>query len=249
MQKILIFFVCILSASFIYAQGEIDEQDVIALRNERTFGLLLTSNGWAVNFRYAQRRDGFRKKLYTIDLAELKHDKEIKSSNPYYASSSRYVYGKSNFVITLRGGLGMQKEFISKRDKGGISIRYFYTYGPSLAFMKPIYYEILHSNPPVVKDEKFDPDLHQLGNIIGKASISKGLDEIKVSPGAFLKAGLTFEFSKEDKKFNAFEVGAMVEGYIRKIDIISTEAPQYHFISLFVSYRFGKAIRAMSLKG
>ena len=55
-MKILCFFLLLISCSVrMLAQGEIDEQRKILLRDERTFGLSLNSNGIGGDFKYAKR--------------------------------------------------------------------------------------------------------------------------------------------------------------------------------------------------
>jgi hypothetical protein len=257
MYKVFLAILCLLFCSTAFSQGEFDEQSTIALRNEITGAFLLNSNGWGGSFRYAKRQDGYRKNLYTIELVNLKHPKEIKITNPVMANSNRFVYGKINFVMNLRAGIGKQKEIYYKRDKGSISIRYFYNYGPALAFIKPIYYEILYNDPknpgrnnPIVKDEKFDPTkLQQIQDIIGKASVNKGLNEISLSPGGFCNFGFTFEFSKKDERFKAIEAGVTLDGFVREIQIMALNPADRFFIGFFVGFRFGRIKQAASIKG
>ncbi len=242
------------AASVLYGQGEIDDQPTIALRNERTFAFILSSNSFGFNFSYAQRRDGYRKRLYSVSAFNLKSDKEIKVVNQQFSSQNRFVYGKANFVLNLRGGFGMQKEVFSKRDKGSINIRYFYTFGPSLAVLKPIYYEVAYIQTPhitIFKDEKFDPDNphHQQYSIAGRSPFVKGMNELNISPGANLKFGFEFEYSKQDERIRSLEAGVTADVFLLPIQIMATQDPQYLFYGFFISYRFGKVLKAKTLRG
>ncbi len=82
------------------------------------------------------------KLIFDIELAYIKHPKEVKiSASPYsYATSRRYVNGKTNLFVNLRPSIGFQREIFSKEDRGSIAIKYFYGGGPSLGITKPIYY-------------------------------------------------------------------------------------------------------------
>ncbi|HEY4787170.1 MAG TPA: hypothetical protein VIH57_14025 [Bacteroidales bacterium] len=225
------------------AQGELDEQAKIFYRDEISGAFLLNSDGWGLNFRYAKRVDAANKFLYDFDFAILKHPKEYRLSSQY-AYGRVYVLGKHYIPFIFRGSYGKQKEIFRKFDVGGISIRRFISIGPSVALLKPIYYEINDNGN--VKVEKFDPNIFNMGYfdppVIGRASFFKGFDELKVIPGAFLKFGLSFEYSKEDKVLHAIEVGAFMEGFAQKLPIMATTENYQFFVSLFVSYRFGKVL-------
>jgi len=231
----------------IRAQGEIDIQDKIFYRNERTFGALLNSNGFGGNFRYGKRVDAFKKTLYEIELNYLKHPKEVRVTTEY--SSRSFIYGKLNSVYTLKGAFGVQNEMFQKRDQGGISIRYFYNFGPTFAFMKPIYYDYQPANQPQYY-EKFIPDPAKTVYIVGKAPIGMGINELKIQPGIYGKFGFTFEYSKIDEVFHAFEIGVAFDAYIGKVPIMATSPGKLLFVlpddqfylTLFISYRFGRVI-------
>ena len=132
-----------------------------------------------------------------------------------------------------------------KNDRGGVSVRYFYTGGPALGILKPIYYEVLYSSSiPFefsIETKKFSPSIHQ-SNIYGKASFFKGFDEVKVSPGASIKTGFSFEYSRQDVILHSLEAGVSLDVFSRKIPIMATTHNNFYFFNLFVSYRFGKYI-------
>jgi hypothetical protein len=232
----------------LFSQGEIDEQEKIFYRNERTYAVKLSSTGIGGNFRYAKRIDAFKKTLYELEFAQIKHVKEIKIS---YSSSQQlggsFVYGKLNSFFTLRAGIGMQKELYRKEDKGGISIRYFYTFGPSIGFKKPVYYDVLvyemNADSVLVqvpKRMKFESHII----VEKKAPFYIGLKETGIIPGAYGKIGFTFEFGKEDQVFNAIETGISVDAFIRVVPIMANDQNHWIFPSFFLSYRFGKVINA-----
>jgi hypothetical protein len=234
--------------SYVLAQGEIDDQEKIFYRNERTFAGTISTNGFGGGFRYAKRLDGRKKTIYEIDLHYIKHEKEYRitfSSTQQFGSS--FVYGKQHSFFSLQGGIGLQKEIFRKEDKGSISIRYFYSFGLSVGFEKPIYYDVtvVDTNTGVGSQEriKFEPEAHIL-EVEKKAPFYVGFDEIKIIPGAYGKFGLTFEFGKSDQVFNAIETGIALNAYIRKIQIMANEHNHWLYPAFFLSYRFGKVIDA-----
>lgn len=241
MRKVFFYFTfSFLAVQFAFSQGELDEQKKIFYRNERSIAILLNSNGIGLNGRYSKRIDAFKKTVYDIEIVSLKHPKEYRKLSQFNPSSRGYVLGKLNNVFVIRPGIGQQKEVFQKFDIGGISIRRFYTGGPSLALLKPVYYEVTQPGTQQINIEKFDID--KADNILGKASFFKGFSEIKPRPGAFLKGGISFEFSRFDQVIHAIEGGAIAEAYLSKLPIMATKQNYQFFLTLFVSYRFGRVV-------
>jgi hypothetical protein len=246
MKKLLIIAVLfIFGIKSVFCQGELNDQQKVFFRNERSFAILLNTDGWGLSYREGKRIDYLNKKLLEFEICSLRDPKEVKLSNPYYQTPGTFVFGKINSVILLRGSIGRQHEIFTKADLGGVSIRYFYTGGPVIAFLKPIYYKIIDQISPyeiLIKEEKFDLKKHDPSMIYSKSAFTKGFNEIKLVPGVFAKAGFNFEYSKQDKVIHAIELGAQVNLFLSKIPIMATTINKAIFFSLFASYRFGVVI-------
>lgn len=246
MKKLLtIFLLFTLLPLSIIAQGVIDDQQRIFYRNERTYALLLNSNGFGFGYREGKRINFLNKRLIDIELNFIKHPKEIKLSNPYSQTAGSFVFGKLNNCITIKGGFGHQHELYKKIDLGGVAIRYFYSGGPVLAISKPIYYNVIYSVGGIsyeIRQEKFDLDIHHPGDIYSKASFFKGINELGLIPGLYGKGGLNFEYSKEDKIIHAIELGVSLEAFPKKIPIMASDDNQAFFFTPFISYRVGIVI-------
>ncbi len=244
---LLIFFLLLTSVGI--CQEITGEMPKIFYRNERTFGFQINTNGWGLGYRYGDRINYFEKRIYEVDLSLIKHEKEIKSASTYISSES-FVFGKLNYVFDLRLGYGKQNELFSKRDPGSIAVRYFYSIGPSVAILKPIYYEILY---PVsdslygVTQEKFNADIHTSGDIKGKASFFDGIDEIKFVPGVYFKLGFNFEFSQDETLIHSLEAGIMLQAYLDQLEIMAVEDNQQFYFTLFASYKFGRVVNAQEI--
>jgi len=230
--------------NILFSQGELDIQPKILYKNEKSGGIYLNSNGLGAGLRYGQRINARNQILYETDLLFIKHPKEIRISNNIYSNRS-FVFGKENTFFELRGMYGRQNEIFRKNDRGGVSVRYFFTGGPSIGFIKPIYYEVLYatSNPYNfdLKTEKFNTTIHQ-SNIYGRASFLKGVKEISIVPGVTAKAGFAFEYSRLDIILHSIEAGISADIFMKEIPIMATERNNLIFVNLFVSYRFGKYI-------
>lgn len=232
-------------AASLLAQGEIDEQMRVMLRDERTFGGSLNSNGWGLNYRYGYWRNARNQFIIDGDFAYVKHPKEVKSTISYNYNSYRYVYGKENLFWELKGTAGWQKELYRKIDRNGISVRLYYAGGLSLGFAKPIYYKVFTTSGlgEIIYEEylKFDPSIHQ-GNIGGRGPFHMGFNELKLIPGLYGKTGFSFEYSRKDAIIHALEAGISITAYPKEIPIMATEQNNWIFFTLNVGYRFGRII-------
>lgn len=249
MKRLLVLSVALLVwTGTLKSQGELDEQQRIFFRNEKSFGVQLNTDGMGLGYRMAKRTDYLNKNILEFELGTIKHPKEYKLSHPYSPGSS-FVLGKRNLPIYMRASIGKQHELYSKADLGGVSIRFLYSAGPELAVCKPIYYKVLYlisSDMTIVtKDEKFNAADPYSQEIYARASFFKGFDEISVVPGVFAKAAITFEYSRDDKILHAIETGANLNAYLKEIPIMAANDNKAVFLSLFVSYRFGFVVNPL----
>lgn len=230
-----------------FGQGEIADEAKIFYRNEQTYAGKLFSNGWGLDLSFTKRKDAFNSFTYGIGFGTIHHPKEYKSQSPYTGGWGRsYVFGKMNEAAAIRFSVGQQKELFSKYDKGGIAIRYFYSGGLSVALLKPIYYlkivSIDYETGKITHDQSlFDPDYMQsIYDIYDRESFFIGLGETKINPGVFARTGLSFEYSTSEQTINAIEAGIQLEGFMKKLPVMAGNNNQQIFLSLFISYRFGK---------
>lgn len=244
-KAFVIILILMFPAASLLAQGEIDDQLRVMLRDERTFGGSLNSNGWGLNYRYGYWRNARNQFIIDGDFAYVKHPKEVKSTISYNYNSYRYVYGKENLFWELKGTAGWQKELYRKIDRNGISVRLYYAGGLSLGFAKPIYYKVFTTSGlgEIIYEEylKFDPSIHQ-GNIGGRGPFHMGFNELKLIPGLYGKTGFSFEYSQKDAIIHALEAGISITAYPKEIPIMATEQNNWIFFTLNVGYRFGRII-------
>lgn len=227
------------------AQGDLDPQDRMFWRNERSIGAALNSDGWSVIYRDLRQIKPSHRWFIEGSVEGFKHPKEIKLSNYYFQSPGSFVFGKLNSTWTLGAGAGYQKEIYGKHDLGGVSISWFAGGGATLLFAKPIYYKIivlLGDDYYDIEEQKFDLTIHQPLDILSKASFFKGFDEIKLYPGLYGRGGFNFEYSKNDRVTHALEVGASLHAFTNTIPIMASDDNKQFFPSIFVSYRIGMVL-------
>ncbi len=245
-QILLLFIILLLPIVKLFSQGEIDDEKKVFFRDEKSWAFFIRDNGIGFNFRKGKHINAFRKYIWEVDMHYIRHTKEKRIYN-YNTQSGGFVYGKMNFAWSTNFGIGFQHQLFDKNDKNGVAIRAFYTAGPSILLLKPIYYEI--SNGITIEDKKFYLSKTQgYPYVIGRSSFFKGIDETKINPGAFVKGGFSFEYGKRDRSIVALELGAMVSAYLNEFEIIWDD--KTHFVySIFINFRWGKVIRGGRMKG
>jgi hypothetical protein len=215
----------------------------ILFRKEKSGFIMIHTAGLGAGYRTGKHITGYKKRMFEIELTGMKHPKEIKSINPYYDNAKSYVYGKENYLIILRGGIGRQKVINSKPYWGGVELRYFYYGGISMGFLKPVYLYILYSTPDpnlkTYKAERYDPMKHTAENIFGRASFFQGFGKIKPLPGIYFKTGLNFEYGAYDESIKAIECGIVVDAYYKPAPIMAFNTNKSIFLSLYFSFHFG----------
>lgn len=219
------------------------EQEVL-LRKEIEGGILLHTLGWGVQFRRGSSNNIFVKRLMEFDLVTMRSPKEFKTVNPYFNNSKSYAYGKLNSVWILRAGYSIHKQLNRKPFFGGVEVRYFYGIGPSLGFSKPIYLNIVRFASLTelqITTEKYDPDVHYIDNIYGRASFLKGFDELNLHPGGYARFGFNFDFSQEYERIRMLEVGAILDVYpVTPVEIMAFNEKDLFFLNFYFSFTWGR---------
>lgn len=243
MRKLLFILILTLSAEEFNAQSTVFEEVRTVYKREQSFGIVLHTRGWGFTYRYGQYTSGFARRTYEAELVGMKHPKHTKTYSSAFDNSNGYVYGQLNSVLVFRFSVGNHKTFISKQSVRGIAISSIVNVGLSFAYARPVYLEIIKVDSIDLEltseIERYDPEIHSQGNIIGKASFFRGLFNGKFYPGAFLKAGLNFESSRDASKINAIEVGSVADLYFQEIPMMANDNNKNYFVNLYVSLTFG----------
>ncbi|HJN63340.1 MAG TPA: hypothetical protein QGG91_01345 [Flavobacteriales bacterium] len=202
---------------FVFSQEPLKRTKKILYKHERNFGVNVHSLGWGVHCRRVWNDNVKWQHFLELDIVSMKHPKQVKTINTFFSDSKGYDYGKQNSTFLLRSGFGKQLILFDKPDFGGIMVSAVGALGVSLAFLKPVYLEILYTdditNEFYVETEKYNPIEHSPYNIYGRASYFKGFDEMQLQVGSYLKAGFSFEFSKKDDVIRSIETGVSLDAF------------------------------------
>ena len=229
----------------------IPSQEVQLFNKQRTIGTTLNTNGFGLGCYLSKYKGAYQLLQLNIDFNFVKHEKETKTWYPLQDPNARpYFYGKLNSFFALRTGIGKKNILTEKLRKSGVQVSWQWSAGPVLGILKPVYLEIIYESSPAsqpfLRVERFDPDIHYIDNIYGRASGLKGLDHLSVAPGGFAKVSFSFEYSNEKERLKGIEAGACADVYGKKIPIMAIPEneknnPTNHqfFLSLFVNFFIG----------
>lgn len=214
----------------------------VLYRNEASCGLFVHSRGLGINFMRAKHVTGTRKRLFEVEMLNMKHPKEIKVSNNA-DNSKRFVYGKLNNILLFRVGVGYQTTIYKRADRKSVEIRSSYYLGGNLTFAKPNYILVYREGVTGNKFQqsiKYDPAIHTIDSISGKGPLVDGLGEMKIYPGFYAKANLSFEYAPYSDKVKAIETGIILDYYPNALPIMAKNPAENFIVTLYVGFVFGK---------
>jgi len=239
---IIILFLSFISTSIV-AQETIFEEARTIYKKEQTLGVTLHTRGWGITYRYGKYTTGFSRRFYEGEIVGLKHPKEIKSFSSIFDNSNGYVFGKLNGITLFRASIGTNKTFVSKQSVRGIAISYILNGGVSIAYAKPVYLEVVKvdENTGLIYSnvERYNPAIHNQGDILGKGPWGKGLFNGKFYPGLLVKAGLNFEYAKQASKINSIELGVALDAFLQDLPIMANEYNHQIIYNLYLTVAFG----------
>lgn len=239
--RILILLICLLFAATCFAQRETNADEIgIVYRKEHSFGPMLHTNGYGLLYRTGVNVTGFKKRMWEFGLYIIKHPKEARTVNPYYENARSFIYGKQYSLTTLAASRMWQHTIYSKGDKGGVEIRWHYTGGLLLGLYKPVYLRVIDTDAETIVVERYDPAKHSMIDIMGRAGLFTGFDQLKPRPGVHLATGFSFDFARNDDRVMALEVGAQFDIFAFAPPIMANNPNRPYFLNFYLAFLYGK---------
>lgn len=196
-------------------EATIFDEATIVYNNSIFGGPILHTNGWGGELSFGKSKTAFKYRILQFEMVGMKHPKEIKSYNTIENNRS-YIFGKVNSFFILRPSYGMRVISFDKIRKSGVSVGYSWRVGPSIGFTKPVYLQIGIPEPyryARIIVEKYDPDKHQSQDIVGRAGVLRGIDELRIHPGLYGAFAINFEYAADREGIKGIEVGATIDYY------------------------------------
>lgn len=230
--------ICLNSA----AQETIFEEKTTVFKTEQSVGIGMHTNGFQVTYRNGKYLTGFTKRTCEIEVANIKHPREIKSIYSFEEDVRGYIFGKLNAFFVIRPSIGFQKIIFPKQSIKGVSITSLFQFGPSLGLAKPVYLNIIQQESiisRVVAKEKYDPGKHNANNIYSRSSFLNGFGEINLYPGIFAKVGLHFDYGDERELIKSAEVGFKIDAFLEEVPILAFAENRQFYPNLYIAIFFG----------
>ncbi len=220
-----------------------EEEGVIAYHKHYAFGFKLNNDGYGISFEKGYAKSVKSATVFQIEITERKHQKEEKQSNPF-VQSTPVIYGKINFFYPVK--LGVQKQFLlaNKSNKNGVSITANLGGGISLGFLRA--YEMEVDDP--VEGRRFirydSPDSLIFADPTGLnpsgPGLGRGWNNLKLTPGLYLKPAVRFDYGRYNDLLTAIEVGVTAEFYTKKIPQMVYNKEKQLFFGAYFALLFGK---------
>lgn len=224
-----------------------EEEGALIFQKQGAFGFKFNTDAWSMFYEHGKYKTTTKTSLWWLEFGERKHPKEEKiptlSASSGFLIISNYIYGKRNNFYYLKGGIGQQTLIGGKGNKNGVAVSAIYGGGLSLGLLKPYYIEI--QNPSTNKREQIkydnndsiflDPTI-----IVGRGSLTKGISETQIVPGAHARLAMRFDYGRYNEILSALEVGINAEYYSKKMPIVLRNKENNFFFNAYIALVFGK---------
>ncbi len=175
-----------------------------------------------------------------IEAINIKHPKE-KSEQTSIAN--RFIYGKVNYLFSVRPQYGREIVYFKKNGEDGIGISLILAGGPSIGIQKPYYIKYDRTGRGQIEIVQFDPNIHkELTRIQGSAGILQDFFKgMNVNPGVHLKVAANIDMNTFGNSLTGFEIGLTAEAFSKKPEIMSSQltANAQIYTSGFLTVYFG----------
>lgn len=249
--KNFIFIGLIFISSVLFAQDDIAigsgyERGTL-LKQYFTVGANLNTQGWGLLVDFGKNANIFNNYGMLIEFVDVHSFKEIKLRREGIINAKSFVYGKLNYVYFLRTGFKSASLLYSKPYWGGVAIGWFYSFGISSCFTKPVYLQVQKYNSYYdweIVEERYNPEKHSINDILGRGSFFSGFDKIKYYPGIYLQGGFSFDFNESQDQIRRLDIGASLDLFLHKIPIMAYEKNNFYFLTFFLKYNIGQNYNA-----
>lgn len=233
----------LLAVSFVmsYAQ-DVGEYHHDVTVKEWDLQIFANTAGLGIGFQHGRTPDLYNKHFWEVQFMVNIHPKSVRSINLLYDNVRPIRYGQLYSLYFLQAGYGYQRTLHLKPYWGGVQVNYILSLGPVLGIGIPKYVEVLNYTTGFSEIVRYDPEKHNLNNILGGAGYFAGIAETIFRPGFYAKTGFSFDFAKNDYKLSALEIGIQAQMVFPFIQQMAFNPAKKVYLTGYLSYNFGKKI-------
>jgi hypothetical protein len=218
------------------------QDDEFDYNEEISYGVQINTVGGVIGggmIKYAKLVNDRRFRLLSLELVNIKHPKEVRGlASP---NASPFIFGKSNYLFSLRPQYGQEFLLFKKASEEGVHINAVVASGISIGVTKPyyVYYDSLNLNGTTIS-VPYTTSLRD-DYILGPGNFLDGINQLGFHPGLHFKGGLNFEFGRFNNSVVGLEVGFMIERFFSKSLVLMPRAERINqFNSLYLTFYYGK---------
>lgn len=222
-----------------------EEEGVIAYKKHFAAGIKLINDGYGIFAEKGKGQSVKKSLLFQLEIAERKHNKEEKE-NKAIATGAPIIIGKLNFFYPVKLGVQQQILLGNKNNKNGVSVTGNAGGGLSIGLLRPYEIEVTDPSNNQRKWVYYDsPDsalyLQGLSDpTTSGPTLGKGWSHMKVTPGAYVKTAVRFDYGAYNEMISAIEVGVSAEFYSKKIPQMLQNKQKQFFFNAYFALMFGK---------
>lgn len=235
-KYILILALCGISY-FSLAQGE--EAGDYDYDKEVLFGINKNTNDGLIGGAYLKignRITDMTFQFFALELVNVKNPKETRYNT---VLGNSYIYGKSNYLYSIRPQYGREMIIFKKAPQQGVQVSILSAIGPTFGVVAPYYIEYAFNRTETSR-EQYDPEIHQSRfNVLGPGRIFEGIGQSELAIGANAKAALTFEMGVFKSNVTGVELGYLLEGFTKEIKLMPTTENRQLFQSVYLTLFYG----------
>ena len=202
---------------------------------EDVFGINKGTNGGIISgiyYRHSKMLNKGNLMNYGVEIVNIRHPRETRVTTPL---GSTFVFGKSNYLLSIRPTYGREKILFKKAPQQGARITAMAAAGPAFGLEVPYYIRLANSS-----SAPYNPDIHRFQSIQGSSSLFRGLTESTFVLGAHAKTSLTFETNSTKKRVFGIEIGFSIDAFTREINILPLAANRSVYTAAFAAIYFGR---------
>lgn len=216
-----------------------EEEGELVFHRQSVWGIKLSTDGYGFSYELGKFMSNRKSILFQVEFDEKKHPKEKKVSLFDGFGFSNIIFGKANNFYQLRLGVMLQNRIGGKGNKNGVAVAGIVGGGVSIGLVKPYLVDVRDNNDQQVRKQY--PEIADSGYaIVGAAGFTKGWENVKINPGAYIKAGMRFDYGRFNETITAIETGLRAEFYSKKVEQMAYIKQKQFFFSAYVALLLGR---------
>lgn len=217
------------------------DDNVYEYTQEYMWGVSKNSNSGLIGGvagKYSRQVSEGKFQSFGLEIVNVKNPKELRRAS---ATGNTYLFGKTNYLFSVRPQYGREWVVFKKAPQQGVQVNFIVAGGPTLGLLTPYYVQYGRDRRVEVIPARDIAKQGNTGTVVGSGPFLRGIreGEVNLKVGANIKAALAFEFGTFKNDVTGFEVGFQFEAFPEAIEIAQVAESQRFFPSAFIMLFYG----------